>query len=61
MTTSVSLCFEDERLPKSMNFIVLSLIVVIVSKNSSTSKVLEEKACALRGETPLSMKKTYHC
>ena len=42
---------EDERSLKSMNFILLSLTVAIVPTNSCTGKVLEEKACALKGET----------
>ena len=51
IATRVNLCFEDEHSNKSMNFILLSLIVAIVTTNSCTGKVPEEKACALRGET----------
>ena len=47
----MKLCFEDERSNKSMNFILLSLIVAIVTTNSSTGKVPEKKVCALRDET----------
>ena len=47
----MKLCFEDERSNKSMNFIVLSLIVAIVTANSCTGKVPEKKVCALRGKT----------
>ena len=49
----MNLCFEDERSRRSMNFILLSsvsLTAVIDLTNSSTGKVLEEKACALRDE-----------
>ena len=41
----MNLCFEDELSNKSMNFILLSLIVAIVTTN-----LLEEKACAVMGE-----------
>ena len=47
----MKLCFEDERSNKSMNFILLSLIVAIVTTNSSTGKVPEKRVCALRDET----------
>ena len=47
----MNFCFEDKRSNKSMNFILLSLIVAIVTTNSCTGKVPEEKGCALRGET----------
>ena len=47
----MKLSFEDERSNESMNFIVLSLIVAIVTANSCTGKVLEKKVSALRGET----------
>ena len=47
----MKLSFEDERSNESMNFIVLSLIVAIVTANSCTGKVPEKKVSALRGET----------
>lgn len=46
----MNLCFEDELSNKSMNFILLSLIVAIVTTNACTPKVLEEKTCAVMGE-----------
>ena len=51
IATRVNFCFQDERSKKSMNFIMPSLIVAIVTMNSCTDKALRKKACALRGET----------
>ena len=54
----MNLCFKVERSRKSVNFILLSsvsLIVAIVTTNSSTDKVPEEKACALRIKTHKKM------
>ena len=56
----MNLCFKEESSRKSMNFILLSrvsLIVAIVTTNSSTDKVPEEKACALRDKNALKKKK----
>ena len=60
IATRVNLCFKEESSRKSMNFILLSrvsLIVAIVTTNSSTDKVPEEKACALRDKNALKKKK----